>query len=517
MKRDFEQELDAFEFKRHFTFGVATSGYQVEGGYNTEDGIKNNWYDWEKSGKVEKTGLSSNFWELYPEDFARTKWMGNNSFRLGIEWARLQPAERFTGSPPPISQEAVENYAKILNEAYKNSLEPLVTLFHWTYPYWVGKDLWINDDKIKNLFVPALVESVEKINTVLIEKYKRPPIRKIITINEPIFPSAGTYLLKKLPGHQGAPSLEKFKLSLINVFWAHVLLYRALHKLYKDKGWKTPEISSNMWCACLYEIDKMFFDICLAKANGISESEIEKYLNDERRATYAILSQAPRKSLVGVRRTLENILAGIISKRLFTSWPIRKLIDEVYSGDETRLVDYLPFDFYDPFLGDYLRFEPFVKPAVNAWQWWSTPEALNYFLQAYSRTSKGLPIRIVENGISHEANYTAKKALPRPDGLVRYEVIRAHVFEIIRAINQGINIDAYYHWSLVDNYEWGSFKPRFGIFGVVYPENARRLKTDMLGKNTAGAYKLICEAFKAKDKKALKDAFLAENFPEIDF
>jgi len=517
MPEKIEKEVENFKFPEQFLFGVATSGYQVEGGYNTETGPKNNWYEWEKSGKVEKTGEASRFWELYPEDFARCKWMGNNSFRLGIDWGRLQPAESFTGSPPPISEEAVEGYAKILNEAYKNSLEPLVTLFHWTYPHWVGKNLWLNEDKIKNLFVPALTEAVEKINSVLIEKYNRPPIKYLITINEPIFASAGAYLLKKMPGHEGSASLEKFKASLMNIFWAHVLLYRSLHKLYRERNWPTPEISSNSWCGSIYEIDKMFFDVCMAKANGVSSSEIEKFLTDERRAMYAIISQSPRRSLVGLRRTLENLLASVIAKRLFTHWPVQKFIEEVYRGDELRLVDYLPFDFYDPFLCDYIRFTPLIKPAVTAWEWWSVPEALTYFLKSYSRTSKGLPIRIVENGIAFEAPYNATSAKPRPDDIVRHWVIQSHVLEIIRAINQGINVDAYYHWSLVDNYEWGSFTPRFGIFGVIYPEGARRLKKDMYGDNAGGAYKLICEAFKNKDKNALLAALSAEKFPEIEF
>ncbi|HDH97255.1 MAG TPA: glycoside hydrolase family 1 protein, partial [Proteobacteria bacterium] len=489
-----KRELEDFEFPDRFSLGTATAGYQVEGGYNTADGPKNNWYEFELKGKVEKTGAGCNFWELYPEDFARCRWMGNNAFRMGIDWARLQPGERRTDSPPPLSQEAIERYADIINEARKNGLDELITLFHWTHPFWVGGDLWTNDEKVKDLFVPALVESVERINAVLVEKHGSSPIRRFITMNEPLFVPLTTYILKIFPGYDGLPSLTRFKTSYINILWAHLLLYKAIHELYRKKGWTTPEVSLNPWGCCIYELDKMTFDLFLAKANGVGESEITKFLNEERRATYAILSQAPRRSLVGLRRTLEN-LAAYFMKRRVGRWSMEKLLREMYDSEHERFIDYLPFDFYDPFIADYVRFSTIIKPARWPWEWWSVPEALGYFLKAYSRKSLGLPIRIVENGIGFECPYNESKAKPRPDGIRRHEVIQAHMFEIVRAIKEGINIDGYYHWSLIDNYEWGSFTPRFGIFGVVYPEGARRLKTDILGDNEAGAYKLICEAF----------------------
>jgi len=72
-----------------FLWGVATSPYQSEGGYNGPGEPQTNWASSEGRGQVMKTGLASEFWTRFPEDFARCRAMGLNAFRLGMEWSRL--------------------------------------------------------------------------------------------------------------------------------------------------------------------------------------------------------------------------------------------------------------------------------------------------------------------------------------------------------------------------------------------------------------------------------------------
>jgi beta-glucosidase len=35
--------------------------------------------------------------------------------------------------------------------------------------------------------------------------------------------------------------------------------------------------------------------------------------------------------------------------------------------------------------------------------------------------------------------------------------------ELVNCVRDGIPLHAYSFWSLTDNYEWGSFEPRFGL------------------------------------------------------
>ncbi|HEY5741770.1 MAG TPA: family 1 glycosylhydrolase, partial [Terrimicrobiaceae bacterium] len=135
-----------------FLWGVACSGYQCEGGYNGSDQPQNNWSEIEARGRVMRTGLATDFWNRYEEDFARCRAMGLNAFRLSIEWARVQPSTSLQPSDPPaFDMAALDGYAKMMASCRRHGLEPIVTLQHFTHPAWVGVDAWL-DDRMPGLF-----------------------------------------------------------------------------------------------------------------------------------------------------------------------------------------------------------------------------------------------------------------------------------------------------------------------------------------------------------------------------
>ena len=92
-----------------FVIGVATAGYQVEGGYNGAGEPGNNWLNWERSGRVERSGVACDFWEHPEEALDRASAIGCNAFRLSVEWARLEPeADHF-------DEVALARYVEILS------------------------------------------------------------------------------------------------------------------------------------------------------------------------------------------------------------------------------------------------------------------------------------------------------------------------------------------------------------------------------------------------------------------
>src|ERR1700712_2671667 len=95
-----------------FLWGVATSAYQAEGGYNGPGEPMTNWARAETQGEVARLGRSADFWHRYEEDFERCREMGLNAFRLSIEWSRVQPThvDRM-GEPPPFDHAALDGYA----------------------------------------------------------------------------------------------------------------------------------------------------------------------------------------------------------------------------------------------------------------------------------------------------------------------------------------------------------------------------------------------------------------------
>jgi len=92
--------------------------------------------------------------------------------------------------------------------------------------------------------------------------------------------------------------------------------------------------------------------------------------------------------------------------------------------------------------------------------WEIYPEGLAHFLRAYARYR--LPILITENG------------LPANDDEDRWTFIYLHLWQVARALSDGIPVAGYLHWSLLDNYEWADgFKARFGLIGVDHATQAR--------------------------------------------
>ena len=69
---------------------------------------------------------------------------------------------------------------------------------------------------------------------------------------------------------------------------------------------------------------------------------------------------------------------------------------------------------------------------------------------------------------------------PRPDGLTRSQQLLNAVGSIRRARQRGIPIIGMLDWSLTDNYDWGSYRPRFGLYSVdvVRDPSLTRVPTD---------------------------------------
>ncbi|MBC7544111.1 MAG: glycoside hydrolase family 1 protein [Candidatus Sericytochromatia bacterium] len=117
-------------------------------------------------------------------------------------------------------------------------------------------------------------------------------------------------------------------------------------------------------------------------------------------------------------------------------------------------LDYIAFDYYWTFSS--------IREVLNIAKPWALgykPDHLETVLMDYHRQYH-LPIMIAENGMATD------DLKPRADGWTRESAMVATVRAMKRAMAQGAQVIGYSHWSLTDNYEWGSFSPRFGLFSV---------------------------------------------------
>ncbi len=123
-------------FPDGFLWGVATSSYQIEGGNTSAD-----WCAWEHSGgAAEKAGAAADSWNRFREDVDLTADLGLNTYRISLEWSRIEPERGvFDG-------EAIDHYAEWLAYAKQRGLIVMVVLWHFTNPAWLPASEWEGAD-----------------------------------------------------------------------------------------------------------------------------------------------------------------------------------------------------------------------------------------------------------------------------------------------------------------------------------------------------------------------------------
>ncbi len=261
-----------------FLVGVATSGYQIEGGFNGPGGPHNNWSGWEDTGRAARSGVACDFWRHPEEALDRAAALGCNTFRLSVEWARLEP------SPGKFDEAALERYAEILSLCAARGLAPMVTLHHFTHPWWLGEEFWLRPGS-PDVFarhvavVPALA----------------PYCRHWVTINEPnILVLAGWIEGATPPGRRLAVS-DAFCV-LDNLLTAHVLAADAVVGVQSEAL-----VTTNTSASSVYEHDRMLTDLLLLGAAGIDPSDVDGYI-DERRTVHDAAFPPRHAGEAGIRR-----------------------------------------------------------------------------------------------------------------------------------------------------------------------------------------------------------------------
>jgi Beta-glucosidase/6-phospho-beta-glucosidase/beta-galactosidase len=493
-----------------FLWGVASSGYQCEGGYNGPGQPQNNWSGAEAEGRVMRTGAAADFWNRYEEDFARCRAMGLKAFRLSIEWPRVQPSvSAHPSPPPPFDLAALEAYADRIASCRRFGLEPVVTLQHFTHPAWLGVDAWL-DDRTPELFEEFVAVTVRHVNSRLIGAHGQRPLRWFVTLNEPNMLVLNTYLNRHFPGG-GRGGLAVAVAAYNRLLAAHVRAYNAIHDLYESEGWRSPQVTMNTFCSDVYWSEKMLLDLLCLRERGIPRGALRVHFREKARQLNRELAAArlPFRSdpYVWIGR-LVHWLADRAAPRYATAEAFRFFLDTLDRSKRARVLDYLGLDYYDPFTAHLFRPPSFADLEFKSkglhghlmnglsrkwWDWHMLPEGMHFFCKYYAG-EYGRGILIAENGMALRRKFDNSHAGPRRDNLTRSEFLRAHVAQVRRLRAEGVPLLGYLHWSITDNYEWGSYTPRFGLFTIDYAASAARLVEDHLGDRPSETYaRLIAE------------------------
>jgi len=484
---------------------VATSAYQAEGGYNGPGQPHTNWAHAEEKGDVTKTGRAVEFWSRYGEDFEQCQKMGLNAFRLGLDWTRLEPVRG------EFDDRALAHYAAILNDCRARGMEPVVTLHHFTHPAWLGPDAWLNGET-SNLFAAHVQRTLEKLTPQLTA-----PIHWFITINEPNMLVLNTYLGRQFPakGHSGFTNCI---LAYNHLLKAHLLAYNAIHDFYEREKLAPPQVTFNNYCSDLYWSDKVLLDLMSAVERGIERKSLRDYIHgcdDAFSDAFAAARIPLHKDLPYYFGAMMKRVSNWFGARAFKPEAFGTLLDTLYTSPRPRNFDYVGLDYYDPFAAHAFRLpvwwdHEFKNKSTREWllnsitsKWWDwrvLPRGLHFFCQHYAENYQRR-VLIAENGMAlrRKADNSATR---RRDKMTRSRFLKLHLHEIERMRNEKVPLIGYLHWSLFDNYEWGSYTPRFGLFAVDYAKSTDRLITDHMGDQPSVAYAELIRDARAKRGEA---------------
>ncbi|KAJ8973205.1 hypothetical protein NQ317_018954 [Molorchus minor] len=122
-------------FPEDFLFGLATSSYQIEGGWDADGKGENVWdhivHTKPTYIKNNDTGdVACDAYHKWEEDVELLKDMGVKAYRFSLSWSRILP----TGFANKINEPGITYYKNLIKALKDNGIEPVVTLHHWDFP-----------------------------------------------------------------------------------------------------------------------------------------------------------------------------------------------------------------------------------------------------------------------------------------------------------------------------------------------------------------------------------------------
>ncbi len=413
-----------YHFPRGFLWGTATAAHQVEG-----NNTNNQWWKWEEDGHTNgRSGLACDWWGgRWKEDFDRAAEGGQNAHRFSVEWSRIQP------TPDTWDEDALEHYRSMLRGLRERGMTPIVTLHHFSDPLWFYEmDGWEHEDAVAlfEKFVRKTVEALKEYCTLW------------CTINEPNVYALSGYVAGDFPTrHRGI----KVAMNVIaNMLRGHAAAYRAIHEIQPEArvGYAhhhRPMVAKLPWSPLDLLMRKIRYDglnmgFPSAISTGVMKTPVARISIPEAKGT---------QDFLGLNYYSVDTVSFHLGKRneLFTHSEYPQDADM----SENNFIANIPTGLFDT-----------IKWAV--------------------RRYPNLPILITENGVEDSQD----KMRPR--------YLAQHIHQIWRAVNFNFPVKGYFHWTLVDNFEWErGWTQRFGLWGLDV-ETQKRIK-----RPSADFYAEICK------------------------
>ncbi len=422
---------DTTQFPPSFTWGVATSAFQIEGAA-AEDGKGPSIWDifCRQPGKIidgSNGDIACDHYHRYADDVDLMAALNIDAYRFSIAWSRVQPEGKGAWN-----EKGFDFYDRLLDALARKGLAAHLTLYHWDLPQGLQNEGgWLARDTCHH-FADYAQEVARRFGD---------RVQTIATHNEPWCTTNLGY-----GNGQFAPGVADAK-SAVQVSH-HLLLSHGLALQAMRAGGTKAKLGIvlNQWTA-----------------DPATDSEADRQLA---RLEYA--------------RSVEWFMDPLFKGRypelaLEAHGANSPVIFENDFNDIGQTLDFLGVNYYTRAFcsAETPPRKPHGGLGFTDMDWEIYPQGLTDLLLGLQREYRLPPIYITENGMAN-ADRLVNGHIADAE---RIDYVRSHLVALAAAMQQGVDVRGYFLWSLLDNFEWNSgYLKRFGIVHVDYETQRRTLK-----------------------------------------
>jgi beta-glucosidase len=422
-------------FPPGFLWGAATASYQIEGSPLADGAGASIWHEWAHTpGKIidgSNADEACDHYRLWREDIRLMRELGLNAYRFSVSWPRTFP------EPGRVNRAGLDFYSRLVDGLREAGIEPWVTIFHWDEPLWC--------ERAGGFAARETVDHLVEYGTLLFRELGD-RVKRWITINEPsAYASIGYVLGHFPPGHR--MDLRGMYHASHHLMLGHALLFQACHAECADAS----------------------VGIALAQAAYMPAHPGRR--RDRRAAAFmdAALNRFYRDPLFFGRYPPEVTAAA------------HRYLPRGYEKDVEAMkgsADFLGINYYSrtvirhSLLQPYTHAKEHIDPrAPRSAMWEIYPEGIHDLLLELRDRYGNPPCYVTENGFP----------LPTPDGVdplddeKRIAYLNDHIGRVGTAVAEGVDCRGYFHWTLMDNFEWAyGYTMPFGLMRTDFATQERQ-------------------------------------------
>jgi beta-glucosidase len=435
-------------FPKDFVWGCATSAYQIEGAWDEDGKGPSVWDRLSHTPGIIRTGdtgdVACDFYHRYREDVGLMKELGLRSFRFSVSWPRVFPAGKGALNP-----KGMDFYERLVDELLAAGITPLPTMYHFDLPQALQDEGgWLNRDTAR-YFADYCATVADHLGD---------RVKTWLVFNEPWMFTIAPYML----GFPKGGNVDKALRAAHVVNLAQGMAVRAMRATGKVGG--VSSAFSMPWA-------------CPASDSGADGAAAERayaftnvwFLEPALKGRYPdALMGGLDPERVGLRPGDMEIAAApfdFIGVNVYTR--------DIFAADES-----------EPNFG-IRRGAAAVDAEKTDFGWEVCPESIYHVIMRIWGDYH-LPIYVTENGCAY--NEGPENGTVNDDRRISF--LEQYIAQVRRAISEGADVRAYYHWSLTDNFEWfEGFSKRFGLVHVDFETQRRAIKKsgywyrDVIGAN----------------------------------